>query len=70
MNTDAFKFLMTIGGLITIINPFMTEASTRIRSFTGPYSVQMRENTDQKTSKFRHFSRSEYQNTGNPCRAN
>ena len=46
--------------------------SIRIRSFSGPYfpalglnterysiSVQMREKTDQKSSEYRHFSRSE-----------
>ena len=31
--------------------------SVRIWSFFGPYSVQMRENTDQKSSKYGHFSR-------------
>ena len=31
--------------------------SVRIRSIS-PYSVQMRENTDQKTSKYGQFSRS------------
>ena len=30
--------------------------SFRIRSFFGPYSVQIRENKDQKISKYRHFS--------------
>ena len=28
----------------------------RIWRFSGPYSVQMQENTDQKNSKNRHFS--------------
>ena len=48
--------------------------SVRIRSFSGPYSVQMREKTNQKNSEYGHFSRSglsdiflnrcaEYQNT-------
>ena len=32
--------------------------SVRIRSFSGPYSVRMRENADQKNSKYGHFSRS------------
>ena len=31
--------------------------SVRIWSFFGPYLVQMRENTDQKSSKYGHFSR-------------
>ena len=30
----------------------------RIQNFSGPYSVQMRENTDQKYSKQGHFLRS------------
>ena len=37
--------------------------SVRIWSFSGRkslYSVQMRENTDQKNSEYVHFSRSEY----------
>ena len=29
--------------------------SVRIRSYSGPYSVQMRENTDQNNSKYGHF---------------
>ena len=29
--------------------------SVRIQSFSGPYSVQMRENTDQKNSEYGHF---------------
>ena len=32
--------------------------SVRVRSFSGSYSVRMRENTDQKYSEYRHFSRS------------
>ena len=31
----------------------------RIRIFFGPYSVQMRENTDRENSENRHFSRSD-----------
>ena len=31
--------------------------SVCIRSFSGAYSVRMRDNTDQKNSKYRHFSR-------------
>ena len=30
--------------------------SVRIRSFSGPYSVPMRDNTDQKNSEYGHFS--------------
>ena len=30
----------------------------RVRSYYGPYSVGMRENTDQKNSKYGHFLRS------------
>ena len=33
--------------------------SVRIWSFFGPYSVLMRENTDQKNSEYEHFPRSE-----------
>ena len=34
--------------------------SVRIGRFSGPYSVQMGENTDQKNSEYRRFSRSEH----------
>ena len=34
--------------------------NARIRSYSGPYSVQMRENTGQNNSEYGHFSRSEY----------
>ena len=30
--------------------------SVRFRSFSGPYSVRMRENTDQKNAEYGHFS--------------
>ena len=30
--------------------------NVRIRSFSGPYSVRMRKNTEQKNSEFGHFS--------------
>ena len=33
--------------------------SVRFRSSSGPYSVRMRENTDQKNSEYGHFSYSE-----------
>ena len=43
----------------------------RIRSFSGPYfpafwlnTVQMRENTEQKNSEYRHFLRSDQNNVG------
>ena len=31
--------------------------SVRIRSYSGPYSVQMQENTDPNNSEYGHFSR-------------
>ena len=34
--------------------------SVRIQRFSGPYSVRMRENKDQKNSEYGHFSRSKY----------
>ena len=34
--------------------------SVRIRSDSGPYSVRIRENTDQNNSEYGHFLRSEY----------
>ena len=37
--------------------------SVRIRSFSGPYSVRMRENADQKNSEYGHFSRSGHHST-------
>ena len=36
--------------------------SVSIRSFSGPHSVRMWENTDQKNSEYGHFSRSVYFN--------
>ena len=35
--------------------------SVRIQSFSGPYSVQMCEKTDQKNPEYGHFSRSLYE---------
>ena len=32
--------------------------SVRIRSYSGPYSIRMPTNTDQKDSEYGHFSRS------------
>ena len=34
--------------------------SFRIRSYSGPYSVRMRKNTDQNNSEYGHFSRIEF----------
>ena len=34
--------------------------SVRIRSYSGPYLVQMRENTDQNNSEYVRFPRSEH----------
>ena len=33
--------------------------SVRIRSFSGQYSIRMRENTDQRNSEYEHFSRND-----------
>ena len=33
--------------------------SVRIRSYSGPYSVRMRKNTDQNNSEYGHFLRSD-----------
>ena len=40
--------------------------SVCIRSFSGPYSVQMLIYTDQKNSKYGHFSRSGNKSVINP----
>ena len=37
--------------------------SVRIRSYSGPYSVRMRENTNQNNSEYGHFSGSVGLNT-------
>ena len=34
----------------------MENSYVRVRSFSGPYSVEMWENTDQKNSEYGHFS--------------
>ena len=39
--------------------------SVRIRSYSGPYSVQMRENTDQNNSEYGHLLRSVSQSRSN-----
>ena len=40
----------------SVFSRIQTEYGEILRN--GPYSVRMRENTDQKNSKYRHFSRS------------
>ena len=45
--------------LIRVRNLKHCVKSVRIRSYSGPYSVRMREIVDQKNSEYRHFSRSE-----------
>ena len=45
----------------TYFSPKNYVKSVHIRHFSGPYSVQMRQNTDQKNSEYGHFSRSENQ---------
>ena len=46
--------------LIYLFNLVHCVKSVRIQSYSGPYSVQMRENTDQNNSEYGHFSRSGY----------
>ena len=41
------------------INHFVK--SVHIWSYSGPYSVQLRQNTDQNNSEYGHFSRSQLQ---------
>ena len=43
---------------ITKTSDFTLRKSVRIWSYSGPYSVRMRGNTDQNNSKYGHFSRS------------
>ena len=40
------------------LNSFHCIKSVRIRRFSSPYLVRMRENTDQKNSTYEHFSSS------------
>ena len=40
------------------IHDVLCTKSVRIRSYSGPHSVQMRENEDQNNSEYEHFSRS------------
>ena len=42
-----------------VIEVIQNIKSVRIRSFSGPYSIWMWGNTDQKNSEYGHFSRSE-----------
>ena len=50
---------------VTDISPFNVshslQKSARIRIYSGPYSVRMRENTDQNKSEYGHFSRSDFE---------
>ena len=43
--------------LWTSIRNIHCNKSARIRSYSGPYLIQMRENTDQNNSKYEHFLR-------------
>ena len=47
-------------GLLLEIFAYITAWSVRILSFSGPYSVGMRQNTDQNNSEYRKFSRSDF----------
>ena len=59
--TDEFADKRTTLGHGLFINEFHRHCvkSFRIRSFSGPYSVRMWENMDQKHSEYGHFSRFE-----------
>ena len=46
---------------VCVPDSFTGQKSVRIRSYSGPYSVRMRENTDQDNSEHGHFSRSDSQ---------
>ena len=50
--------LSIIGSIAQQINELHCVKSVRMRSYSGPYSVRMRENTDQNNSEYGHFSRS------------
>ena len=47
-----------IHSILTVRVFLSVELLLREKSFSGPYSVGMRENTDQKNSEYGHFSRS------------
>ena len=44
---------------IKSIDFVLSSPSVRILSFSGPYSVHLRENMDQETSEYGHFSLSQ-----------
>ena len=44
--------------LLNVYHQLHCLKSVRIWDFSGPYSVWIRENTDQKNSEYRHLSRS------------
>ena len=45
-----------VGKNLSLTSIYHCVKSVRIRSFSGPYSVQMQDNRDQKDSKYGHFS--------------
>ena len=45
-----------VGKNLSLTSIYHCVKSVRIRSFSGPYSVQMQDNRDQKNSKYGHFS--------------
>ena len=47
---------MKLVKFIIILNKSYIVTSVRIWNYSGPYSVRMRENTDQNNSKYKHFS--------------
>ena len=54
-NQDKCHFLSSFGITAELSLPDHCVKSVRIRSFSGPYSVQMRENADQKTPNMDTF---------------
>ena len=46
--------------LFSVTNLIHCVKSVRVWSFSGPYSVRMRENAVQKISEYGHFLRSDY----------
>ena len=53
------KSYTAIISVITIVDDSRCVESVRIRSFSGPYSVQMWESTGQKNSEYGHVPHSE-----------
>ena len=47
---------MKLVKFIIILNKSYIVTSVRNWNYSGPYSVRMRENTDQKNSEYEHFS--------------